>query len=87
MAAANYLLAGNLVMAWQVARAFGPRCGRFMGDLALVYLIPLPFFAASAWLFKADSWPRFAASLAAAALATAILVFRYWGPFRAFFGR
>ncbi|HYN22851.1 MAG TPA: oligosaccharide flippase family protein [Thermoanaerobaculia bacterium] len=87
MAAANYLLAGNLVMAWQVGRAFGPRFGRFMGDLALVYLIPLPFFAASAWFFEADSWPRFAASLAAAALAAAILVFRYWGPFRAFFGK
>ena len=86
MAAANYLLAGNLVMAWQVARVFGPRFRRLLADLALVYLIPLPFFVASAWLFEADSWPRFAASLAAAAIAMAILVFKYWGPFRAFFG-
>jgi O-antigen/teichoic acid export membrane protein len=86
MAAANYLLAGNLVMAWQVARVFGPRFGRLLADLALVYLIPLPFFAASAWLFEADTWPRFAASLLAAALATVILVRKYWEPFRAFFG-
>lgn len=87
MAAANYLLAGNLLMAWEVARVFGPRFRQLLGDLALVYLVPLPFFALAAWLFEADTWPRFAASLAAAALAAAALVFKYWKPFRAFFGR
>ena len=87
MAAANYLLAGNLLMAWEVARVFGPRFRQLLGDLALVYLLPLPFFALAAWLFEPDTWPRFAASLAAAALAAAVLVFKYWKPFRAFFGR
>lgn len=87
MGAANYLLVGNLWMAWEVAREFGPRFKQLAGDLGLIYLVPLPFFAAAAWLFGADSWPRFAASLAAAALAAAALVFLYWKPFRAFFVR
>jgi PST family polysaccharide transporter len=87
MGAANYLLVGNLWMAWEVAREFGPRFRKLLGDLALIYLVPLPFFALAAWLFEAGSWPRFAASLAAAALAAAVLVSLYWKPFRAFFGR
>lgn len=87
MGAANYLLVGNLWMAWEVAREFGPRFRQLAGDLGLIYLVPLPFFALSAWLFEANSWPRFGASLAAAALAAAVLVFLYWKPFRAFFGR
>jgi PST family polysaccharide transporter len=86
MAAANYLLAGNLLMAWEVARVFGPSFRQLLTDLALVYLVPLPFFAAAAWLFGPDTWERFAASLLAAALAAGALVFRYRGPFRAFFG-
>ena len=60
---------------------------KLAGDLSLIYLVPLPFFAAAAWLFEPASWPRFAASLAAACLAAAALVFLYWKPFRAFFGR
>lgn len=87
MAAANYLLVGNLLMAWEVRRVFGPRFWGLMGDLALVYLIPLPFYAAAAWLFEAGSWERFAASLAAAALAAGALVLKYRGPFQAFFGK
>lgn len=87
MGAANYLLAGNLWMAWEVAREFGPRFRRLAGDLVLIYLVPLPFFALTAWLFEAGTWPRFAASIAAAAIAAGLLVLRYWKPFRAFFGR
>jgi O-antigen/teichoic acid export membrane protein len=87
MGAANYLLVGNLWMAWEVARELGPRMRRFAADLGLIYLIPLPFFTAAAWLFEAGSWPRFAASLAAAALAAGALVLVYWKPFRIFFGR
>ncbi len=87
MGAANYLLIGNLAMAWEVARVFGPRFRTLLADLAQLYLIPLPFFTLAAWLAPADSWLRFAASLAAAALATAVLAGRYWRPFRAFFSR
>jgi O-antigen/teichoic acid export membrane protein len=87
MGAANYLLVGNLVMAWEVARVFGPRFRELLADLARLYLIPLPFFALAAWLAPAGSWARFAASLAAAALAAGALAARYWQPFRAFFAR
>jgi O-antigen/teichoic acid export membrane protein len=87
MGAANYLLVGNLWMAWEVAREFGPRFRRLLGDLSLMYLVPLPFFAAAAWLFAPASWPRFAASLTAAAFAAAALVLLYRKPFRTFFGR
>jgi O-antigen/teichoic acid export membrane protein len=87
MAAANYLLAGNLVMAWEVARVFGPRFRTLLADMAQLYLIPLPFFALAAWLAPAASWARFAASLGAAALAAGTLTARYWRPFRTFFGR
>ncbi|HEX3129896.1 MAG TPA: oligosaccharide flippase family protein [Thermoanaerobaculia bacterium] len=85
MGAANYLLAGNLWMAWEVAREAGPRFRRLAADLGLLYLVPLPFFGLAAWLFEAGSWTRFAASLAAAALAAAILVLVYWKPFKSFF--
>jgi len=86
MAAANFLLLGNLVMAWEVHRVFGAR--RFvalLGDVALVLLVPLPFFAGVAWLLPADSWQRFAASAGAAALAGALIAARYWRDFRTFF--
>ena len=85
MGAANYLLIGNLVMAWEVARVFGPRFRTLLGDLALLYLIPLPFFALAAWLFAPGSWERFLVSMIAAALAAGGLAARYWRPFRTFF--
>jgi O-antigen/teichoic acid export membrane protein len=85
MGAANYLLIGNLVMAWEVARVFGPRFRTLLGDLALLYLVPLPFFALAAWLFPAGSWERFFVSVIAAALAAGGLAARYWRPFRTFF--
>jgi O-antigen/teichoic acid export membrane protein len=85
MGAANYLLVGNLVMAWEVARVFGPRFKTLLADLAQLYLIPLPFFALAAWLGPAGSWIRFAASIVAAALAGGALAARYWKPFRRFF--
>jgi O-antigen/teichoic acid export membrane protein len=84
MAAANYLLVGNLLMAWLVWRVFGPAFRRLVGDLLRLYLVPLPLFAA-AWLLPAGSWARFAASGAAAAIAAAVLLRRYREPFRLFF--
>lgn len=87
MAAANYLLVGNLLMAWRVKEVFGPRFGQLLGDFFLLYLVPLPFFALTAWLCPPASWSRFAASILAAALATGTLVLRYQRPFREFFGK
>ena len=85
MGAANYLLVGNLLMAWEVARVFGPRFKTLLADLAQLYLIPLPFFALAAWLGPPGSWMRFGASVVAAGLAGGALTARYWRPFRKFF--
>jgi O-antigen/teichoic acid export membrane protein len=87
MAAANYLLVGNLLMAWRVKDVFGSHFWPLLGDFALLYLVPLPFFALAAWLFPPASWSRFAVSVLAAALAAGALVLRYQRPFREFFGR
>lgn len=87
MAAANCLRLGNLLMLWRVRGVFGDRFKSLLGDLAFLYLAPLPFFALAAWLLPSDSWPRFAASIAAALLAAGALAARYWRPFRTFFGK
>jgi PST family polysaccharide transporter len=85
MAVANWLRLGTLLMIWRIWVVFGPRFRNLLGDLALLYLIPLPFFALTAWIFPAGSWVRFAVSIGAAALAASALAARYWKPFRAFF--
>ena len=85
MAAANYLLLGNLLMMWEIRRAFGPRFRAFAGDLALLHLLPLPLFGLAAWLSPPDSWARLLASAAAALVAAALLAARYWRAFHAFF--
>jgi PST family polysaccharide transporter len=73
MAWANFLLLGNLLMAWRMSRIFASGFRFLMRDLALVYTVPLPGFLITAALFPADSWPRFASSMAAAAVALAAL--------------
>jgi lipopolysaccharide exporter len=85
MAWANYLLLGNLLMTWRVQRICGAEFWRLAGDLLFVYLVPLPFFLAVAWLLPPATWGRLAASLAAAGLAAAVYVRRFHAPFRAFF--
>jgi len=85
MAWANYLLLGNWLMAWRVGRIIGKEFWRLTADLLFLYLLPLPLFLAAAWLFPADSWPRFAASLVAAAFAGGVYFLRFWRPFRDFF--
>jgi O-antigen/teichoic acid export membrane protein len=87
MGAANYLLVGNLWMAWEVWKELGPRFRILLFDLATLYLLPLPFFVLVAWLAPEGSWLRFALSLAASALAAGGLIWRYHRPFRTFFGR
>jgi O-antigen/teichoic acid export membrane protein len=85
MAWAHYLMLGNLLMAWRVARICGPDFGRLVRDLLFVYALPLPAFLAAAWLFPAGSWARFAASCVAGALGALLLLARFRGPFRSFF--
>lgn len=86
MACANFLLFGHLVMAWRMATIFGPGFRKVLGDLAQVYLIPIPFFLVAAQLGPSGSWTRFLASAAAGALALALLGHRFYRPFRSFFG-
>ncbi len=84
MAWANFLLLGNLVMAWRMARIFSPYMRCLITDLALLYAVPLPFFLLVAWRLPVDSWARFIVSWLATAVAAAILAPRFWVPFRSF---
>ncbi|MEM7052376.1 MAG: oligosaccharide flippase family protein [Acidobacteriota bacterium] len=87
MAWANYLLLGNLLMAWRMASFCGPAFWRLLRDLAFVYLLPLPLFLLTAAVFPAASWSRFAASIAASALVAAAFLHRFEGPVKDFFFR
>jgi lipopolysaccharide exporter len=82
---ANYLLLGNLAMAWRVHRICGGEFWRLLRDLLFVYALPLPLFLGVAWACPPATWLRFGASLAAAAAAGAIYALRFHRPFRAFF--
>lgn len=86
MAYANFFLVGHLLMAWRMAKIFAAGLRGLASDLALVYLVPLPFFLLVAWLLPPASWARFGWSWLAAALASAALAGRFYRPFRAFFG-
>ncbi|MEM7480275.1 MAG: oligosaccharide flippase family protein [Acidobacteriota bacterium] len=85
MAWANYLLLGNLVMAWRMAKICGPDFWHLLRELLFVYLVPLPAFALVAWAFPDGSWSRFAASVVAGALAAAVLILRFRAPVMGFF--
>ncbi len=77
MAWANYAPLGALVMAWAV-RGLSP--GDFSGllrDLAWLYVVPAPFFAA-AWLLGGQSEPG---RLALSAVALAVTAALYWRRF------
>lgn len=85
MAWAHYLLLGNLFMAWRVKRICGPDFWGLLKDLAVLYLVPLPFYLGLASLLPAASWGRFAASLAVTAIVGSVSLYRFWRPFKAFF--
>jgi hypothetical protein len=87
MAAANFLLLGNLWMALEVRRVFGSRFAALLGELALTLVVPLPAFALAAWFLPPGSWARFAGSIGAAAFGAGLLWWRYGADFRTFFGR
>jgi O-antigen/teichoic acid export membrane protein len=83
---AEFLLLGNLVMAWRVWRICGSRdFRRLLADLAYVYLVPLVPFVAVALAFPEEGWARLAASLAALALGLGLVGLRFYRPFRLFF--
>jgi positive regulator of sigma E activity len=76
---------GNLLMAWRVYRICGAEFWRLVGELALTYLLPLPFFAAVAFLFPVATWSRFTASAVVAVAIAAVFVLRFRRPFQSFF--
>lgn len=85
MAAANYLLVGDLAMAWYVYRVFGRRAWTLVSDVGTIFLLPLPLFALAVWAAPPESWLRFHLSLAAAILGLGALAWRYADTFRAFY--
>ena len=87
MAWANFARLGSLLMLVKILGMFAGRRRRLAGNLAQVYLLPLPFFLVAAWLLPAESWERLAGSLAAAALSGGVLVLRFLPDYRQFFGR
>jgi len=85
MAFAEFLLLGNLLMTWRIARILRRDFWRLVADLAFVYLVPAVPFLPVLWLFPEEGWGRFAASVAAAAVGTLLLAARFYRPFRAWF--
>jgi O-antigen/teichoic acid export membrane protein len=85
MAVAEFLLLGNLIMTWRIARILGRDFLRLVGDLAFAYLLPALTLVPVALLFPTEGWPRFAASVAAAAVAAGLLALRFHRPFRRYF--
>jgi PST family polysaccharide transporter len=85
MALANYLPLGSLLVAWGLRRIAAGAFGRLLRELASLYLIPLPLFAA-VWV-AAGPRPllRLALSLAAAAVTFALYARRFGGSYRDFF--
>jgi len=82
---AHFLLLGNLLMTWRIAKICGPEFWRIARDLAFVYLLPLPLFAAIAWLLPEGSWLRLGASVLATGLAGLGYLARFRRPFRDYF--
>lgn len=85
MAWAHYLMLGHLLMAWRVYKICGREFWPLVGELLFVYLLPLPFFLAIAYLLPPATWSRFFASSIAAVVIGGILALRFHRPFREFF--
>jgi PST family polysaccharide transporter len=85
MAWAKFLPLGMPLVVWALLRDDGARLSRLLGDLAEVYLAPLPLFALAAWAGGDSAWIRFALSLAAALLSLAWFWRRFGSRFVQFF--
>lgn len=86
MAFANFLLLGNLLMAWRMYAIFGPGFRRLGRDLLPVYLVPLVCLAPPALLLP-GGWPRLLVSGAAALVALGVLAALFRRPLAEFMGR
>lgn len=84
MAWANFLLLGNAIMAWRMARIFGPEFRLLLRDLGLVYAVPILLFGAAAWLVPGGGVARLGASVIAGAVSLLLLSWRYRPLYRRF---
>jgi PST family polysaccharide transporter len=87
MAAANFLLLGNLLMAWRMYSIFGAGFRRLGRDLLPVYLVPLACLGPPALFLPAGSWLRMAVSVATAIVALLVLTAIFRRPLAEFLGR
>jgi O-antigen/teichoic acid export membrane protein len=85
MAWANLLPVGSLVVTWAVWRVAPVSFWRLLGDLLMLYLVPLPFFGLAWWVAGENLWLRLGLSLLAAGISTMIYQRRHQHEFRAFF--
>lgn len=85
MAVAEFLLLGNLLMAWRVLRIFGRDSWKLVADLGFVYAVPLLPFLPVLLFFPQEGWGRLAASVGAGLVGTAALAARFHRPFREWF--
>ena len=85
MAYANFLPLGSLVMIAGVASLGRAAFGRLSADLARIYLLPVPWFAAAFLAFDASSPYRILASFAALGITIALYWRRFGADFQSFF--
>ncbi len=85
MAWANYLPLGAALMTWVLYRADRRGLRRLAGDLAFVYLVPVPLFVAAALAAPGASAWRLGLSLVAFGAAWALYARRFGSEFVGFF--
>ena len=87
MAWINLLPLGGIVMAWGIYKMEPAEFRGLLANVAFVYLVPVPFFAA-AWFLSGDQViVRLFLSLSCVALSLAIFIRRFGKDFKAFFKR
>lgn len=84
MAWANFLLLGNLIMAWRMKRIFAGHFARLLLDMGWVYVVPLALLGAAAFATEQGTITRLLLSLAACLGSGGLLAWRYWELFRRF---
>ena len=85
MAWINLAPVGGLLMTWAMWKVSPAGFRQMIGEMAFVYLAPLPFFAA-VWYFAGHCpWWCFGLSIVAAALGLGVVVLRFGREFVAFF--
>lgn len=85
MAWAKLLPLGAILVTWAVRRVDPAGFRRLAAELALLYLLPVPFFAAAWYLGAGDPWLRLGLSAGAGLATAALYAWRWQDEFRRFF--